>query len=73
MLQGLQLLRAEAGPLQADLIEAVGMGLALSGSQRERQNILGDGGAAADVGVLARYGRTGARGRARRRWHGPPQ
>ena len=52
MLQGLQLRRAEAGTLQADAIEAVRVGLALGGSQREGQNILGDGGATAYVGML---------------------
>ena len=52
MLQGLQLLRAEAGTFQANAIQAVGMSLAFGGSQREGQNILGDGGAAANVRML---------------------
>src|ERR1700744_208385 len=52
MLQSLQLRRVETGTLETDPIEAVRMGLALGGSQGERQNILGDGGATAYVSML---------------------
>src|SRR5882757_5518227 len=52
VLQGLQLRRGEAGTLQADAVEAIGMGLAPGRSQGEGQDVLGDGGAAAHVGML---------------------
>ena len=53
MLQGAQLRVAEAGALQSDSIEAVGVGFAFGRGQGVGQNILGDGGAPAHVGILA--------------------
>ena len=57
----------EAAALQADLVEAVGVVVALDGGERVGEDVLRDGGAAADVGVACRCGRTGGRGRGRRR------
>ena len=53
MLQGSQLRVAKAGALQSNSIEAVGVGIAFGRRQRVGQNILGNGGAPADVGILA--------------------
>src|ERR1035437_7420160 len=43
----------EAAALEADFVETVGVVVALDRGQRVRQDVLGDGRASADVGVLA--------------------
>ena len=48
-----ELLGGEAAALQAYFVQAVGMVVALDGSERVRQYVLRDGGASADVSVAA--------------------
>ncbi len=48
-----ELLRGEAFSFEANFIQAVGVVVALDGGERVRQYVLGNGGAAADVGVAA--------------------
>ena len=53
MAKGFELGGSEAAAFEADLIEAVGVVVALDGGERVRQDVLRDGGASADVGVAA--------------------
>ena len=53
MVDGAEALAVEAAALEANFVEAVGVDFSRGRSQGEREHILGDGGAAADVGMAA--------------------